>query len=446
MLGTLFGVATLTAFLRGGTRARVLAVVVAATIPIGMLESTTTQNDYVEAFWLVCLAVLVVSRQSSVFVGLSLGLAILTKGTGYPFAAPLIGWWCVDAIAHKRRRALGPLAMVLLLATAVNVGHYVRNIGSYGTPFGPGREGPFFYANARHGVLPILSVAVRNLALHFATPWPRANALMTHGIEALHTLVGLDVNDPTTTWYLTKFEIGPLRFSEDLAPNGAHLALIVVSFVLVLARRRPTGLTTYVIVLLCAFLCFSALFRWQPWHTRLELPIFVLAAPVVGLVLENRRLVGPVIGAGLLAMACITVLLNESRPPTGAHSVFRTERIAQFFGGQHDLEATYRYAATRIKQLGCQRIAVWSARSAAEYPLWVLMGSPWDGVRIEHFNEEHPDATACALFISPLYDAPPNIEIAGMPYEREVFGSAVALYMREPNGTSSRIPLHADKP
>lgn len=432
MVGSLLGVWVLAALLGGGQRARVLAMVVAATIPIGVLEATTAQNDYVEAFWLVCLAVFVVARQGPVFVGLALGLALLTKGTGYPFAAPLVAWWAAEAIARKRWRAVGPLAIVALLAVGINAGHYTRNLAGYGTPLGPGRDGPFVYANERHGVLPTLSVAVRNLALHAATPWPRVNTGVTTVIERLHGWAGLDMNDPLTTWYQKRFAVGPFHVNEDLVPNGAHLVLIGLSFVAALVRRRPRRLAIYVVTLVISFLVFSAAFRWQPWHTRLELPLFVLAAPVVGLVLEHRRLVGPLVGVGLLALALLTILFNESRPPTGERSVFRAERTAQLFANRRDLEAAYRAAASRIKDLRCQRVAIWSARDAAEYPLWVLTGAHWNGVRVEHFNMEHPAATSCALFISPLYDAPASIPVAGVPYRRNVWASPVALYVQEP--------------
>jgi hypothetical protein len=432
MVGSLFGVAALAGFFSGGKRARVLAVVVAATIPIGVLEATTAQNDYVEAFWLVCLAIFVVTRQEPVFVGLALGLTLLTKGTGYPFAAPLVAWWSVDAIARKRWRALGGLVVVTLLAVAINAGYYTRNLAWYGAPLGPGRDGPFVYANEHHGILPIISVAVRNLAMHAATPWPRVNAGVTHIVERLHGWVGLDVNDPATTWYQTRFVVGPLRLAEDAASNGAHLILIGMSFGAAVIWRRPRRLVIYTVAVVVSFLAFSAIFRWQPWHTRLELPLFVLAAPVVGLALQRRRLLGPLVGFGLLAMAWFTILFNASRPPIGGRDVFRTERTTQFFVDRRDLEAGYRAAASRIKNLGCRRIAVWFARDAAEYPLWVLTGAPWNGVRIEHFNAEDPTAGACALFVFPLNESPTSLDVAGVRYRRDMWASAVALYVRAP--------------
>jgi 4-amino-4-deoxy-L-arabinose transferase-like glycosyltransferase len=88
--------------LGGDRRAQILTVVVAATIAMGIMQTSSTQNDYVVAFWLVCLVVFVLrlNRQrpgtgltgEALVVGgaLGLGLALLTKPTAYVFAVPFM--------------------------------------------------------------------------------------------------------------------------------------------------------------------------------------------------------------------------------------------------------------------------------------------------------------------------------------------------------------------
>jgi hypothetical protein len=431
MIGALAGVAVLTARLGGSGRAQVLAVVVAATIPIGVLQATTTQNDYVGAFWLICLAEFVVARRGPVPVGAALGLALLTKGTSYAFAAPYVAWWAVERSVRERWRAAPAIALVGLLAVGLNAGHYARNLKWFGAPLGPGRDGPFVYANERIGILPTLSVAARNVALQIATPWPRVNASLTAATTVLHKWARLSVDDPATTWYGTRFVVGPIRLHEDLVPNGVHLVLMAVSVAAVLLRRRPGRLVIYSLALIAAFLAFSAVFRWQPWHTRLELPLFVLGAPVAGLMMERRRIIGQVTAAGLLGLALLVLIWNESRPLLGQRSVFRADRVAQMFVIRRDLEAPYRAAVAKLTELGCQRLMVWLSMDAAEYPLWVLTGAPWSGVRIEHFRVTPPSAP-CAVFTASDSDAPASLAIAGMNYRREVWIPPAVLYMSGP--------------
>ena len=67
------------------------------TLPIGMVESITTQNDYTTAFWLLCLfafAFMLLKKPENALsmtgAGLACGLGVLTKATTYIYAAPLI--------------------------------------------------------------------------------------------------------------------------------------------------------------------------------------------------------------------------------------------------------------------------------------------------------------------------------------------------------------------
>src|SRR5439155_14043743 len=81
--------------LGAGPRAQALSALFCATIPMGILQATSTQNDYVLAFWLVCLAFTLLAALAEpanplylIGVGASLGLALLTKGTAYVLVGP----------------------------------------------------------------------------------------------------------------------------------------------------------------------------------------------------------------------------------------------------------------------------------------------------------------------------------------------------------------------
>jgi len=100
MLASVIATSGIAALLGGDRKAQWLTAVLAFSIPMGLLQSTTTQNDYVSAFWVVSLAYFVVlSRRRDLYhleflgLGLSLGLGMLTKGTFFPFAAPLMLWF-----------------------------------------------------------------------------------------------------------------------------------------------------------------------------------------------------------------------------------------------------------------------------------------------------------------------------------------------------------------
>ena len=100
MIGSLVGVSAIAAHLGASRKAQLLAITIALSIPMGILQATSTQNDYVVAFWMVCLAYFVLRRRrvegtssEVVLVGLAAGLGLLTKGTGYVYAVPLLAWY-----------------------------------------------------------------------------------------------------------------------------------------------------------------------------------------------------------------------------------------------------------------------------------------------------------------------------------------------------------------
>ena len=103
MFGSVVGVSLIAKQLGADIRGQVLAAVIAVTIPMGILQASSTQNDYVTAFWLVCLVYYILRFKeqprcaNAVGVGASLGLALLTKGTAYLYAFPLLVWFAFSA-------------------------------------------------------------------------------------------------------------------------------------------------------------------------------------------------------------------------------------------------------------------------------------------------------------------------------------------------------------
>ena len=75
-----------------------LAAGFAATIPMGIVEASSTINDYVATFWVVCVVVECLAyykhgeNRSLVYISLAAGLALLTKPVVVPFLIPFALW------------------------------------------------------------------------------------------------------------------------------------------------------------------------------------------------------------------------------------------------------------------------------------------------------------------------------------------------------------------
>jgi hypothetical protein len=141
----------------------------------------------------------------------------------------------------------------------------------------------------------------------------------------------------------------------------------------------------YLLCLVAGFLLFSLLLRWQPWNSRLMLPLFVLASAVAGSVLGDvpRRLPMAALAIGLTLAATPWLAANRSRPLVASAalqtspSILATSRTEQYFAKRPMLEAPYRSAAALITARGARRVGLVCHEDAWEYPLWVLLGSGW---------------------------------------------------------------------
>jgi 4-amino-4-deoxy-L-arabinose transferase-like glycosyltransferase len=145
MLGSLIGVTGIASLLGAGRKTRILASAIALSIPMGILQASSTQNDYVTAFWVICLAYLVVlsrkrplARLEVLGLALVLGLGVLTKGPFFVYAPPLMLWYILPQLRPKNIRRLVVEGLVICLAVALlNAGFWTRNVITYGGPYGP---------------------------------------------------------------------------------------------------------------------------------------------------------------------------------------------------------------------------------------------------------------------------------------------------------------------
>ena len=374
MVGSLVAVSMIARQLGAERRGQLLSVLVCATIPMGILQASTTQNDYVLALWLGCLTSALLRPAWSgagwrvLGAGVSLGLACSTKGTAYVLAAPLVIVFTLTSDGTVRRRFGQGLAMAAI-ALAMNAPQYARNAALFGNPLGPGGEGPYRYANEEFSVRILASNALRNAALQFGTPVPAVNGAIEHAVALAHRLLGVPVDDPRSTWPDTAFRVPRPVAQEDEAGNGLHLVLVAAA--LPAAWRRGGGSRALALALILGFALFCLVLRWQPWHSRLLLPLFVLSAPLVGCGLERLRtrwLAALFVPLALSTLYFVTQ--NRAHPLWGRNSIFTmswSEQRTMHAGGA-------RAGATRrVVAAGCRDVGLALGGNDQEYFYWSLL-------------------------------------------------------------------------
>lgn len=374
-----------------------LAALVATTIPMAFVQASSTKNDLVVSMWLAFLAHAVLRDEAAptLLVGLAFGALLLTKGTGFIFAVP-VG----VAFAYRRLRTsplggLRSLGAVALIVAALNGCHWARNIRQFGRPTGPSDSE---LLNRSFGPRTLLSNVLRNLAPHIAMPIPSWNESVFLVVKAAHDAMGLDLNDPgSTAW--SRFEsVEPHTTEEDLvASPGIVLAFLVVAPLALLARRAApaTRILASAAIPIAAFVLFSLVLKWQIWHVRLLLPVFVLAAPVVAAAVASSRVVSALLALGLLVALAPTFW----SAPRNLRSVLVESVDARFFAAVPELREPCRAAADRCAELGARVVAL---RTEGNFPDYL----------IERTFRRHGPRSICFVDFDPNFVVPGHLDPA----------------------------------
>jgi hypothetical protein len=385
MAGSLVGVSLIARELQADAKGQYIATAVAVTLPMGILQSSSTQNDYVEALWLVSCVLFAMRLRarttiaSALGLGASLGLAILTKATGYVLAVPLaatVAWWLL------RRDGLNawlPGAAISAMFVILNAAFAWRSLHAFGSILGPPG---LTYTNQLFTPQAVVSNLVRDVSAQAGTPWEAVNHFLSRGVSAVHRVLGISVLDPRTTWPGATFQVNQLKPDEDTVPDPIQFLAILGALVagLVNYRRRP-ALGFYFAGLLVTFLLFAFVLRWQPWDSRLQLPLMVLAAPPTGVTIAQVKWPrATTLIAAVLFAAAIPFLNGPSiRPIFGQHSILVTSRRDQYFAARPEIENAYVESANNARASGCHVLGIDGGEDSWEYPLWVLLG---DGYRV----------------------------------------------------------------
>lgn len=459
------------------SRGQLTAAILSVTLPVGIMQATGSKNDLVTGMWILCamaLSLRAIQRQSlslwdAASIGLAAGLALLTKGTAYVYLAPLLLWLIYRVLRTERLRFIPVGLAIGLMMLAVNAGHFARNTWVYGSPLTPSSHS-IYYANEIFTPAVLISNTIRNLALHIYIP-DQINRVVdvTSTIEgaigSLHNAMGLELNDPRTTFPWNEFTLPPIWqiFNEDRAGNPLHLILILFALITIpFWRKRPAFLGVYALMLIVGFLLFSILLKWQVWGTRLQLPWFLLAAPLVGVVLERLpRALNSLINAVLLLAAIFWVSNISTRPlfPSDARhplaisfyigsdninyrSIFDMPRREQYFAAKSELYPPSQEATDQLATMNCRQIGLIGDENTIFHPVMMLIQEQIPDVYMQAvdvtnesraFSAQPPfsDFAPCVILLQfgaqPLLSETPNIE--GFNYRRVWTNNSYQIYV-----------------
>lgn len=401
MAGSLMGVTMIARQLGATMRGQLLAALVASTIPMGIVEASSLQGDYMVAFFL-CASVYALLRWRAdaswmwaFFLGAASGLVILTKGTGIIFIVPVLCWLLGAAVFLRSKLRWQQVLVVISLVAVINTGFILRTISAFpGHALTEVSQEGCSVLNEKFGADILLINVLRDAGMHLGTSSSRLNKIITQGIRSFPAVMGINIDDPRATLGGAHFEVNKPTRDENTTQAGVHFLLIIVFFLLVFFSRLGTAeLRYFELCLLSMAFVFCIAIKWQPWLTRLQLPLFVLASAGIGALWERIQIpVLEMVIVSCLFIFSIPYVINAyPRHLLGKKNVFTQTREEQYFSMSKDRYENYAQVSDRLAVSGCRNIGLVMGADDWEYPLWPLLKRRGiTNERLEHIEVNGP--------------------------------------------------------
>jgi len=384
--------------LLGGRRsAGLLGLLLAVTLPLGIMQSTDTQNDlFVASVVLACyyLAALLWRLRRPdpvllVLIGITAGLGILTKTDAALALIPLAAAMVLMAWRDRWEVpfALRWGAVAIVAAFVLTLPLVARNLQTYHSLLGSGQTLEVTTANPQALALN----GVRNLALNADTLRPAWNASILSALAEVGRPLGIDRPSPATNFVSWPAPGGTP--SEDGSGSLVAVVAIVMALFALLSRNvrrrlrmhelRPvigaaiTGLALSLVVL-----------RWQPWGGRLQLEALLpsLAAAAAILTAVSKRLLfgisGVLIATSVLLLPS-ALFQNVSKPLVGSSGYLSLTRNEQMFRWCEEAREPYTEAVDLATSVGQHQVGYVSSGEGSIYPIWALLSQAAHGAPVD---------------------------------------------------------------
>lgn len=392
LIFSLFAILLITDLFGLNRQHKFIAIILTVTIPEVILQASSTQNDIVVSFFILSSFYYAVKSLEEgkfinyFFLGLSIGLGILTKGTAYIYLAPIIlifGIFVIIRVVKTNNyNFLWCSFITIIIITSVNAGHFCRNYNLSNNIIGVDKNESKKYSNHKISPQILISNVIKNIGLHMP-PYP-INKIYDKLAWKVHSLVGVNINDPDFNFASKKYKGSPsIPNHEDSASNPIHFFLIFSSFVLTCfsfqkSKKDSTKLLMYLIIIVMQFVLFCSYLKWQPWHTRLHTPLFMLSIPVIcyAITLKNiyTRIFNKTIPI-ITLYALFIILFNGSRPFITTSTVtseisILDNRDRKYFSNRLNLYEEYDAILKNISESNNKNVGLIIGDEDWEYPLF----------------------------------------------------------------------------
>ncbi|WP_333693484.1 glycosyltransferase family 39 protein [Flavobacterium sp.] len=355
--------------------------------PSVLLQATTTKNDIVVAFFILTtihfFRKIIQSNQplDFIFLGLSIGLGMLTKSTFYVFTAPIILILGISFLYKNVKTKsyfwLTHSIIAIVIALSINTTHFYRNYKVDQDILNIDKNEAKGYSNESMSVSFFTSNCIKNIGLHLGYPF---QDVFDKGIRKWHEKNNIDINNPKLNYLGIPYEgARKLTTHEDYVPNTFQFLFIFCAFLFTIyqmVRYRKISLFLLSLwgILILQIILFVLFLKWQPWHTRLHIPLFIESCIILVLTFKEykiRRLTGIIVLTICLTGFIFYFVYNNLRPLI-KHSKYTKDvsfyenRYRNYFSNQLNLHGEYK----KIKESIIDNTTIGLFMSDWEYPLF----------------------------------------------------------------------------
>lgn len=388
--------------LGAGKNIKKLIVLLVATLPIALLEATSTQTDMVATFLVlfVLYAVLKTQRNlqnlETVTIGVMTGLTLLVKpSTGIFLFIPLTVLFLKTF--KKLKKSLLKGLVLLFIVGILQLPYYTQNKKLFGSFMGEKViGGSSIYINSKYTLPLTTSNIVRNILINI--PIPIANKQANYLVDTLHKFLGVSVNDSRNTFQETFFRVQKVIYpQEDIVANPIQIFILLIGLGVFVYRYNSLKVDNdnknIMILLPISLIMFSAYLRWQPFHSRLLMPFYVIGTISGGIFLSkypHGHKVMRILTAMSVVLAGFLILLNVSRPyipynylvdlvepyiPANSslpEPFYTRPRLKQYFSSRLYWYEPYTKVVQKMIFTSKNDMISFRLMDGFEYPFWVL--------------------------------------------------------------------------
>lgn len=380
-----------------------LAAVAAITVPQGVMEAISTQNDLMSSLWVMALAVfglLLAQTPRNYFyaagVAGAFALGVNNKATMFLYAAPFGLALALWLWVKSRRMFFALGAATAVFALALNLPWMARNYETFHRVLAS-RETLAKLPMQNRSAAKITANVCRNLALYTGTPFDSATSTMNNLLLCVYTFIWEPPQESGSVWPTAPFRFSgnsEIKRGDGLGSFMAILPVLLAVGVFLCNFKWKSPVTIYLGLLALGFVLFCGYLRWQPWHARLHLPFFILAAPLVGMVLGWAWPRGLALGAALALVfnALLVLFYNIHYPINLQTDESFNSREERYFCEHYTFYAGTAELAQDIVSAGATNVLLKIGYDTWEYPLWVCLKDRGFQGAIQHAFVENESA------------------------------------------------------